>query len=33
LPFLAEGAGAYTTGLPGIGALGYKAADWAKDMV
>ena len=30
LPFLAEGAGAYATGLPGIGAAGYKAADWAK---
>jgi len=30
LPFLAEGAGAYATGLPGIGAAGYKVADWAK---
>ena len=33
LPYLAEGVGAYTTGLPGIGAAGYKAADLAKKHI
>jgi len=30
IPYIAEGVGAYTTGLPGVGAAAYKATDLAK---